>query len=421
MAHFHACGTMRDALTELQNVSVPESAHPPRRLRWVVPVLGIAQIISWGSLYYPVAVLGAAIRRDLAVGDIAVFGSFTAGLFVSGIAAPAAGRLVDTRGGRFTLSCGSALGAFALALLAVANSTLTLTAGFVVAGLAMAGCLYDPAFATLHAISGPAYRKAVTALTLFGGFASTVFWPLSQFLLDAYGWRTAFGVYAALNLFICLPLHLWILPRGAGAGSHPSAAPDATVAARPARPDVFVWLATALALAAFLSSALSAHVIGLLTSSGLTARDAVLVSSLIGPMQVAGRVAEFAFSGHLRPLAVGTLAFGLLAAGLLVLTQVHGVWIVALAFALLYGWSNGVMTIVRGTVPGELFGHRQFGALLGRLAQPQFVARAIAPVALTLVFAVDPDRTLSLYALAVAGGIAFFAYRGAVRASARER
>jgi predicted MFS family arabinose efflux permease len=409
---------MRSSPTISKNVSVPEPARPPRRLRWVVPVLGIAQIISWGSLYYPIAVLGTAIRRDLAISDIAVFGSFTAGLFVSGIAAPAAGKLVDTRGGRFTLSCGSALGVIALALLAVANSTVTLTAGFVVAGLAMAGCLYDPAFATLHAISGPSYRKAVTALTLFGGFASTVFWPLSQFLLDAYGWRTAFAVYAGLNLLICLPLHLWILPRGPGADVHASAAPDPAVAARPAQPDVFVWLATALALAAFLSSALSAHVIGLLTSSGLTARDAVLVSSLIGPMQVAGRVAEFAFSGHLRPLAVGTLAFGLLAAGLLVLTQVHGVWIVALAFALLYGWSNGVMTIVRGTVPGELFGHRRFGALLGRLAQPQFVARAIAPVALTLVFAIDPDRTLSLYALAVAGGIAFFAYRRALRASA---
>jgi hypothetical protein len=174
-------------------------------------------------------------------------------------------------------------------------------------------------------------------------------------------------------------------------------------------------------LAAFLSSALSAHVIGLLMSSGLTPRDAVLVSSLIGPMQVAGRVAEFAFSGHLRALAVGTLAFGLFAAALIVLTQVHGVWIVALAFALLYGWSNGVMTIVRGTVPGELFGHRQFGALLGRLAQPQFVARAIAPVALTFLFAIDPDRTLSLYALAAAGGVAFFAYRRALQATARDR
>ena len=159
--------------------------------------------------------------------------------------------------------------------------------------------------------------------------------------------------------------------------------------------------------------------IGLLTSSGLTARDAVLVSSLIGPMQVAGRVAEFTFGRHLRPLTVGTLAFGLFALALLVLTQVRGVWIAALAFAALYGWSNGVMTIVRGTVPGELFGHRHFGALLGRLARPQFVAKAIAPLALTLVFAVDPARTLSLYALAAIGLAALAAYRLALRADRR--
>jgi MFS family permease len=391
----------------------------PLSLRWVVPVLGIAQIISWGSLFYPIAVLAADIRRDLHISEIAVFGSFTVGLFVSGLAAPAAGRFVDTRGGRFTLTGGSALGAVALAVLAMAQGTAWLVAGFALAGLAMAGCLYDPAFATLHGISGTAYRKAVTALTLFGGFASTVFWPLSQFLLDGYGWRTAFGVYSALNLFVCVPLHLWILPPGPGKVPHEPAHSDGGAVPRPAKPAVFVWLATALAMAAFLSSALSAHVIGLLTSSGLTARDAVLVSSLIGPMQVAGRVAEFAFAQHLRPLTVGTLAFGLFAAALLVLTQVHGLWIAALAFAGMYGWSNGVMTIVRGTVPGELFGHRQFGALLGRLARPQFVAKAIAPLALTLVFAIDPGRTLSLYALLVIGLAALVAYRLALRANAR--
>jgi MFS family permease len=395
--------------------------RPPLRLRWVVPVLGIAQIISWGSLYYPIAVLAAAIRRDLGISDIAVFGSFTVGLFASGWAAPAAGRLVDSRGGRLTLAGGSALGALALAVLAVAQGTATLMAGFVLAGLAMAGCLYDPAFATLHGIAGPSYRKAVTALTLFGGFASTVFWPLSQLLLDAYGWRATFGAYAALNLAVCVPLHLWALPRGPGTAPHVAEARDARPG-RPLRhPAVFVWLATALALASFLSSALSAHVIGLLTSSGLTARDAVLVSSLIGPMQVVGRIAEFAVGRHLRPLTVGTLAFGLFALALLLLTQVRGIWIAALGFAAMYGWSNGVMTIVRGTVPGDLFGHRQFGALLGRLARPQFVAKAIAPVAMTLVFALDPARTLSLDALAGIGVAALVAYRLALRADRRER
>jgi signal transduction histidine kinase len=128
-------------------------------------------------------------------------------------------------------------------------------------------------------------------------------------------------------------------------------------------------------------------------------------------------VMEFAFTRHVRALLVGTLAFVLLTASLLVLAQVRGIWIVALAFALLYGWSNGVMTIVRGTVPAELFGPRGYGALLGRLAQPQFIAKAIAPLALTLVFAVDASRIVSLWALAACGGLALYAYQRAVSAA----
>ena len=396
---------------------LPERA--PLRLRWVVPALGIAQIISWGSLFYPIAVLATAMRRDLGIGEIAVFGSFTVGLTVSGLAAPTVGRMIDTHGGRVVLSAGSLLAAVALAVLALAQGTATLMAGYALAGLAMAGCLYDPAFAALHRISGTAYRKAVTTLTLFGGFASTVFWPLSQFMLDNAGWRAAFWVYAALNLFICLPTHFAMLPRDRGARV-PAAPPRPTPSAPPPPSSgVYAWLAVAIALAAFLSSALSAHVIGLLAASGLAVRDAVIVSSLIGPMQVAGRVVEFAIGNRVRPLTVGTLAFVLFALALIVLTQVRGEWLPALAFAALYGWSNGVMTIVRGTVPGELLGYRHFGALLGRLARPQFIGRATAPLALTLVFVVDPARVLSPYALAGLGVAALAAYRLALRSSAR--
>jgi MFS family permease len=182
---------------------------------------------------------------------------------------------------------------------------------------------------------------------------------------------------------------------------------------------VFAWLAAALSLAAFLGSAMAAHLIDLLTVTGLTARDAVLVGSLIGPMQVAGRIMEFSFGRRMRALAVGTLAFALMAVALALFTQVHGVWIVALAFAIVYGWSNGVMTIVRGTVPAELFGHRGYGVLLGRLAQPQFILKAIAPVALTLLYAADPDRTLTPYALLVVAVAALMAYRLAVAAAGR--
>ena len=383
-------------------------------LRRVVPALGLAQIISWGTLFYAIAVLGPAMRDELGTSDVILFGSFTCGLFASGIVSPWIGRRIDVYGGRGVLAGGSLLGAVACGALALATTPAVMFLGWLAAGVAMAACLYDPAFATLHRISGGSYRRAVTALTLFGGFASTVFWPLSQFLLDTVGWRTAFGIYAALHTLVCLPLHSMFVP-SATVRATPRATETAVVDAKPHGGAVFRWLAAALALATFISSALSAHLIVLLTSSGLAARDAVLVGSLIGPMQVAGRIMEFAFTRHVRALAVGTLAFSLLAAALVVLSQVHGVWIVALAFAILYGWSNGVMTIVRGTVPAELFGQHDYGALLGRLAQPQFIAKAIAPLALTFVFAADPSRSVSLWTLVAFGAMALYAFWRATR------
>jgi predicted MFS family arabinose efflux permease len=382
-------------------------------LRPLVTALGIGQIISWGTLFYSIAVLGPPMARDVGASDVMLYGSFTAGLFLSGVASPWVGTRIDRRGGRAVLAGGSALGAIACALLALSVNGAMMLAGWLVAGVAMAACLYDPAFATLFRVSGASYRRAVTALTLFGGFASTVFWPLSQYLLETRGWRVAFGVHAALNMLVCVPLHLaFVPPPSQRAVPHAAAAAQARAIARPG---TFVWLAAAFSIAAFLASAVSAHLVVLLASGGLAARDAVLVGALIGPMQVAGRVMEFAFSNRWSPLLVGTFAFTLLASALIVLCLVRGIWIVALAFALLYGWSNGVMTIVRSTVPGVLFGSRDYGALLGRLAQPQFILKAFAPLAVTLLYALDDSRRVALYALAVAAIAALLAYRVAIR------
>jgi hypothetical protein len=133
-------------------------------------------------------------------------------------------------------------------------------------------------------------------------------------------------------------------------------------------------------------------------------------------MQVAGRLMEFAFNRHVRAIAIGTFAFALMAVALAILTQVHGVWIVALAFVIPYGWANGIITIVRGSVPAELFGQREYGALLGRLALPQFVLKAVAPFALTLLFVVDPARLYTPCALVLLAVAGLVAYRIAVHA-----
>ena len=227
-----------------------------------VCALGVAQIVSWGTLFYTIAVLGGAMRADTGTTDLWLFGSFTAGLFLSGLVSPLVGRQIDAFGGRRVLAAGSLTGALACAVLATAQGPLTLAAGWLLAGAAMAACLYDPAFATLHQIAGMSYRRAVTALTLFGGFASTVFWPLSQYLLDTVGWRQTFAIYAALHLALCLPLHVASVPAGRGAWERtPAADPDA--APRPRGGPTFVWLAAALSLSAFIGSAVAAHLIGL--------------------------------------------------------------------------------------------------------------------------------------------------------------
>lgn len=392
--------------------------HPLPR---VVTVLGIAQIIAWGTLFYTPAILGPPLCAELGVALTWFYGSFTAGLAVSGLLAPAVGRAIDARGGREVLAAGSLPGALALAVLATATGPVSVLCGWLLAGAAMSACLYDPAFATLHALAGRAYRRSVTALTLFGGLASTVFWPLSQRLLEAHGWRAAFAVYAILHLAVCLPLHLVGVPRQRGQAlrRRAAAAGPEVPAAVPAAGRAFGWLAIALALASFLASGIAAHLIGMLTAAGIPIGDAVLVGACLGPMQVVGRIMEFALGRRLSPLAAGTAAFALLACALLVFTQVHGVLALALAFALPYGFANGVMTIVRGTVPEVLFGGRDYGALLGRLARPQFIARALAPLALASLLALESGATIVPWLLAAGALVALATYRAALAAARR--
>jgi predicted MFS family arabinose efflux permease len=380
-----------------------------------VCALGIAQIISWGSFYYAIAVLGDSMRRDLGVSETLLFGAFTLSLFISGLAAPMAGRLIDERGGRSILALGSCIGVAALLLLATAAGPLSLLLGSVVAGVAMAACLYDAAFAALNQMAGHAYRKSVTALTLFGGFASTAFWPLSQLLLDAIGWRQTLAVYAGLQLVICLPLHWWLLP-ARRAAADAAVGPHASIAAAapPAVAD-YAWLAAAFALITFVSSALLVHLITLLKSAGLDAKQAVLVASLIGPMQVLGRILEFTFARHIRPLAIGAISFVLMLLALTALFFVQGLALPAFLFAALFGFSNGIITIARGTVPAALFGRVGYGALLGKLARPSFIARALAPVMFSAAMTAGLVRGNAILVLIGCAALSLVAYQVAIK------
>jgi predicted MFS family arabinose efflux permease len=282
--------------------------------------------------------------------------------------------------------------------------------GWIVAGAAMAACLYDPAFATLSQLTGNRYRKAVTALTLFGGFASTVFWPLSHLLLEAWGWRATFAIYAGFHVFLCLPIHLFFVPRhqAPAKAEGPAAAPaPASPALRDPR---LLWLTASFAIATFVFGVIAVHLIPLLTSAGLTPAQAVTVSMLVGPMQVAGRVIELGLSNRVRAVTVGIVAFSLMLLALLALISVEGFGIMAIVFVVAYGMGNGLLTIVRGAAPAEMFGREGLGSLLGYLSRAGFYAKATAPAAFTalLTFGLTRNAALASMAALALGGMATY-------------
>lgn len=395
----------------------PAAESGPSLWRFI-PALGVAQVIAWGSLYYSIAVLGRPMGTSLGLPQTVVYGGFTLALLLSGVVAPVVGRRIDRYGGRGVLSLAALLGTAAFATLALAESRGPFFLGWALAGLAMGCGLYDAAMAALNQLApGPRLRRAVTALTLIGGFASTVFWPLSHWLATTWDWRSACAVFAGLHLFVCLPLYRYALPAPRG---------DAPLRARrpprlPRQGPAFWWLASAFALVSFAFAVLSAHLVALLGAAGIAETDAILAGTLFGPMQVLARIVEYAVAPRVRAVSVGSVSFLLMGLALWLLTGVDGDRSQALLFAACYGASNGTLTIVRGTVPAELFGREHYGALLGRLALPSFFAKACAPFLFSLMLASGVSHAFSTWTLAAVGGLALLSYEVARRCTVPSR
>jgi predicted MFS family arabinose efflux permease len=355
--------------------------------------LSVTQIISWGSLFYAISVLIAPIERELGWSRDAIVGAFSLSMVCSGLAAFPVGNLIDRYGGRHVMGGGSVLAAAMLALLSQTTALPAFYAVWVGLGIAMGAALYEPAFTVITKSFGADARKGITALTLAGGFASTVFWPLTQELITSLGWRNALLVLALLNLIVCAPLHLWCLPRVKAGTVNDPREPAANEPRMPALRDIvlsrqFLLLATAFTANMLAFSALSIHLIPLLNERGFAMTDAVWLAAIVGPMQVAGRIAEYAVGARFRATRVALLAFIFLPAALLVLRYAGLQWGYVLIFIALYGSSNGVMTIARGIIPAELFGRQRYGAVNGALAAPVLASRALGPLLAAMIWSV---------------------------------
>ncbi len=385
----------------MSNIETGITAPKTRR---VVVALGIGQTLGYASSFYLPAILAVPMARDLALPSWAIFAGLSAALLIAGALAPMAGRMVDTHGGRPLLLTSSVLFAIGLALLALATGAWGMAAGWVVIGIAMAFGLYDVAFSTLAVLFGRGARGPITGITLIAGFASTIGWPLTAWIEDAWGWREACLTWAGLHIVLGLAVYA-SLPR-----SRASALPQAPDAAGGQSPrNAIVLLAFVFSAQGVVHSGIGTHLPGLLMEAGATPAAAIAAAALLGPAQVAARVAEFGLMRRMHPLVsarIATMSHPAAAMALL-----FGGPALAPLFAALHGGGSGLLSISRGALPLALFGPNGYGRRQGLIALPSNIATATAPliVGLSLDFAGPTAVLLMTTALAIAATLALLA------------
>ena len=359
----------------------------------VISALGIAQTLAWGSTYYLPAVFAAPVCASLHLSLTWFFGAFSAALLLSGLLGPLAGRAIDSRGGRNVLAATNLVFAGGLVLLSFASGPVTLAAAWLVIGVGMGFGLYEAAFATAAGLYGREARSAITGITLFAGFASTVGWPASALFIDVFGWRGACLAWATLHLLLGLPLNRLLIP---GASS-PAPVAASEQPAPAGVPWTMVVLAGVFGATWFVSTALAAHLPRLLEAMGATSAAAITAGALVGPAQVAARIAEFTLLRRASPIVSARLATCLHPLGAILLTMVGAP--AAVPFVLLHGGGNGMLTIARGTLSLSMFEPVGYGLRTGLLAAPARIFQGGAP----LVFGLVLDRGGPYAALLLSG------------------
>ncbi|MBI3704862.1 MAG: MFS transporter [Rhizobiales bacterium] len=354
----------------------------PLDRRVVITALGIAQILAWGTSFYIPAVFAEPILRETGWSLSWIVGGTSIGLLVAGLISPQVGRVIDRHGGRPVLLASSLFYAAGLIGVGLAPSLPVYLAAWVLIGLGMGTGLYDAVFAALGRMYGSEARQPITNLTLFGGFASTICWPLSAFMIEHAGWRTACLIYAGLHLFLSLPLQMAVVrraPARVGATTTPNDKDKQSEPVRIASETlIFGLLAVVLSIAAGVGSIVVVHLLIFLQARGIDFAVAVSLGTLFGPAQVGARVVERLFGSSYHPIWTMIACCVLMAAGLLLLSANIGA---LLLIILLYGAGYGISWVGRGTLPLALFGPVRFPRLMGKLAFPSLIVQALAPSA----------------------------------------
>lgn len=375
--------------------------------------LGATQVIGYGTLFYSFAILAPDMARDLGISAQWAFGALSVGLFVGSLFAPAAGRLADRHGAGRMLSIGSVFAALALVGCSLAPDRYGFAIGLLAMELASCMVLYATAFVAIVQIGRVQAQRSITALTLIAGFASTVFWPLTSLLHETLDWRSIYQVFAVMHLVACLPIHLWIarlstrVSAGSGMPNAPEGPDQPAVREDRIRP-VFLAMFAGFVVSGLVLFAALFHMVPLLTTLGLGTAG-IAVSTLFGPAQVASRLVNMVFGGRLPQTWLATIAVLCLALGLAVLMLTRPGIVGIGAFVILFGFGSGLLSIVVGTLPLEVFGRQAYGRSVGWMSSARQLSAAVAPFLFALMLAqTSVDAALgALLATAVAGFAAF--------------
>jgi MFS family permease len=367
----------------------------------VVVALGTTQTIAWASSYYMPAILGAPIASELHLPTSVFFALFSGALLLSAVVGPAVGRLIDRQGGRNLLAASNLVIAARLLILAAAHSVTGLVIAWTVLGVAISMGLYDSAFAALSVLYGREARSAITGITLIAGFASTIGWPLTAVFLHASGWRTACLIWAGLNILLAAPVNWLAIPRHGMTAAVPQAAMELPVG-EPPRTAMPV-LAFFFSATWFVQGAMAAHLPGLLQAAGASSTAAIAAAALVGPAQVGARLIEFGLLRSFHPVSSARIASMLhpIGAAFLVVFGPPGI----IAFALLHGAGNGMITIAKGTLPLALFGPQGYGLRSGLLSVPARMLQGASP----FLFGVLLDR-VGIEAAGLSAGLCLAAF-----------
>jgi hypothetical protein len=375
---------------------------------FAVCALGIAQITAWGTSYYCLGILAGPIATDTGWSRSLVYFGFTLALLAMGLVSAWTGRAIDRHGARRVMSVGTVLVSIGLVALSAVRTEAAYLAAWVFLGVGMRLCLYDAAFAALVQVLPSRGRQAISYLTLFGAFASTVFWVVGHFLDEALGWRQTLAVFAAINVAVCLPLNWYGLARRESADANlgredRGRTRDGAPLEGRTRTIAMVLFALVMSLNAFVFGVITVQLVPLLEAAGLATAAAVWVASLKGFAQFGGRVVEIVFGRNLRAITVARIAIGVLPVSFALLFLSAGQVAIIVAFTLLMGASQGVITIVRGALPLALFGSKGYGAVLGLLATPILLVNAASPTLFAIVIDTWGWRSAQIVLLATSG------------------